>query len=213
MTLWALADETKQRSTRLDLQSVNDPSCEEVLGRLGRCGMAVAAWDITSDVGVPAYLCMFADRSEVVLGHVQNYRGYGCHSTHRIALLRALTEAVQMRLTIISGSRDDLDPGHYRGRSLPLNSHQNLDWLDGPGPWRRFGNAPECDAETFDEEIGWQLKRLQAAGVESVIVVDLTKPDIGLPIVRVIIPGLELAFMDWKYFALGTRARSVREIA
>jgi hypothetical protein len=40
--------------------------------------------------------------------------------------------------------------------------------------------------------------------------VDLTKPEIGLPVVRVIIPGLEMAHMDWKYFALGQRAQSAQ---
>jgi ribosomal protein S12 methylthiotransferase accessory factor len=209
-TLWALVDLDTQRSTRLDLQTVDDPCCRDVLDKLERAGMAVAAWEMTSDIGVPSYLCMFTDPSQAALGHIENYKGYGCHPTHRIALLRALTEAVQMRLTIISGSRDDLEPGHYRGRTQLPDVRQNLDWLEAPGPLRRFRQTPECDVDTFDAEITWQLEQLRAAGLERVVVVDLTKPEIGLPVVRVIIPGLELAFMDWKFFALGRRARRLR---
>jgi len=212
-TLWGLAETAAQHTTRLDLDTVDDPGCREVLDRLERAGMAVAAWEITSDVGVPTYLCMFADPAAAAMGYVENYKGYGCHPTHRIALLRALTEAVQMRLTIISGSRDDLDPVHYRGHIQQPEAPQQLDWLEAPGPLRRFGQTPQCDAGTFDEDVAWQLERLRAAGLERVVVVDLTKPEIGLPVVRVLIPGLEMAFMEWKYFALGQRARRLRGLS
>jgi YcaO-like protein with predicted kinase domain len=206
-TLWSLAGREAQQLTRLDLRSVDDPSCCEVLDKLERAGMVVAVWETTSDTGVPSYLCLFADPSGAALGHVHHYRGYGCHATHRLGLLRALTEAVQMRLTIISGSRDDLDPIHYRLQSQHTGASLELDWLEASGPLRKFRETPECDADTFDEEVAWQLELLRAAGIERVVAVDLTKPSLGLPVVRVVVPGLETAFMDMKYFALGDRAR------
>jgi YcaO-like protein with predicted kinase domain len=204
-TLWSMADREAQLRTRLDLQTVDDPGCREVLEKLGGAGMAVAVWETTSDVGVPCYLCLFTDPSGAAIGDVQVYSGYGCHATHRIALLRALTEAVQMRLTIISGSRDDLAETHYRRHVQPVE-RQQFDWLKALGPLRRFRETPECDADTFDEEIAWKLARLRAAGIERAVVVDLTKPELGLPVVRVVVPGLESAYMDVKYFALGRRA-------
>jgi YcaO-like protein with predicted kinase domain len=209
-TLWALLDDDAQLDTLVDLDSVDDPGCRTVLDVLAGAGMTVTAWEMTSDVGVPAYLCMFSDPAEAALGHPSNYRGYGCHATHRIALLRALTEAVQMRLTIISGSRDDLDPIHYRGklqaRLPPVEEQAPL------VPQRRFGATPEYDADTFDEELAWKLERLADAGLERVVAIELTKPHIGLPVVRMVIPGLEHAFMDWNYFALGHRGRRLRAV-
>jgi ribosomal protein S12 methylthiotransferase accessory factor len=207
-TLWGLADDATQRSTRIDLQSVLDPACCSVLEMLERAGMSVAVWETTSDIGIPSYLCMFADPSEAALGLIPNSRGYGCHCRRGIALLRALTEAAQMRLTIISGSRDDLETDNYRGRSPLQDASFSLEWLETAGPLRRFRITPECDADTFDEEIDWQLERLRAAGFGRVVVVDLTKSNIGLPVARIIIPGLELAFIDWNYFTLGRRALS-----
>jgi len=209
-TLWALADDATQQSTRIDLQSVDDPACCNVLHMLERAGMSVAVWETTSDIGIPSYLCMFADPPEAALGLIPNSRGYGCHSRRGIALLRALTEAAQMRLTIISGSRDDLEIDNYRGRSPLQDASFSLEWLETAGPLRRFRDTPECDADTFDEEIDWQLERLRGACFERVVVVDLTQPDIGLPVARVIIPGLELAFIDWNYFTLGRRALTRR---
>jgi YcaO-like protein with predicted kinase domain len=210
-TLWALLDDDAQLSTLVDLDTVDDPDCRVVLETLERAGMSVTAWEMTSDVGVPSYLCMFSDPSEAALGYPSNYRGYGCHATHRIALLRALTEAVQMRLTIISGSRDDLDPVHYRGK-LQAVEPPAIDEQEPLVPQRRFAETPECDADTFDEEMAWKIEQLAGLGIERVVVIELTKPHIGLPVVRVVIPGLELAFMDWNYFALGARGRRLRAV-
>lgn len=210
-TLWALLDDDAQLATLVDLGTVDDPGCRTVLDVLDRAGMSVTAWEMTSDVGVPAYLCTFSDPAEASLGHPSNHRGYGCHATHRIALLRALTEAVQMRLTIISGSRDDLDPIHYRGK-IHAGDAPPVAAPAPPAPQRRFAETGEYDAETFDEELEWKLERLAAAGVERVVAIDLTKPEIGLPVVRMVIPRLEHAFMDWNYFTLGERARRLRPL-
>jgi ribosomal protein S12 methylthiotransferase accessory factor len=208
-TLWSLRSEAEQRQTRIDLDTVDDPQCREVLSKLEAAGMGVAAWEMTSDIGVPAYMCMFSNVSEAAYAGVENYRGYGCHATHRIALLRALTEAVQMRLTIISGSRDDLDPLHYRGRARPEHARHDHQWLAIEGPLRPFAESEDCEAETFGEELEWLLGRLAAAGLPSVICVDLTKPEFGIPVFRVVVPGLEIAFMEWSYFQLGERARRI----
>jgi ribosomal protein S12 methylthiotransferase accessory factor len=37
----------------------------------------------------------------------------------------------------------------------------------------------------------WMLARLRAAGIHQVIAVDLTREAIGIPVARVIVPGLE----------------------
>lgn len=204
-TLWSLLPPEAQRQTRVDLATVADSACREVLDRLESGGMRMAAWEMTSDISVPAYLFMFADVSNAELGEIETYRGYGCHATHRIALLRAMTEAAQMRLTIISGSRDDLDPLHYRGRAPANRPRRTLEWLELDGREREFGTSPERDADTFNEGIGWELAQLVHGGVNQVICVDLTRPEFDIPVARVVVPGLEIAFMEWKYFSLGQR--------
>ena len=51
------------------------------------------------------------------------------------------------------------------------------------------------------------LDQLRAAGLGQALVVDLTKPQTGISVVRVIVPGLEAARDDGRYFP-GARARS-----
>ncbi len=50
---------------------------------------------------------------------------------------------------------------------------------------------PTYPHETFNADIRCQIEHLQAAGIDSAIAVDLTKPELRIPVVRVIIPGLE----------------------
>ena len=56
-TLWKWRDEEKLEKNRLDLASVDDPICQEILRKLERAGLSVAAWDITSDIGIAAFAC------------------------------------------------------------------------------------------------------------------------------------------------------------
>jgi Uncharacterized conserved protein len=58
--------------------------------------------------------------------HCAAAAGYGCHPARQIALMRALTEAAQTRLTVISGLRDD-----FRGDTY----EQLQDWKW----WGQFG--------------------------------------------------------------------------
>ena len=46
--------------------------------------------------------------------------------------------------------------------------------------------------------MAWLLERLRAVGIEQVVAVDLTRPELAIPVVRVVVPGLEGAFEEDK---------------
>ena len=56
---------------------------------------------------------------------------------------------------------------------------------------RRFNAVPDFAFETFEAEVGWLLGQLKTVGVRQAIAVDLTRPEFGIPVVRIVIPGLE----------------------
>ena len=58
------------------------------------------------------------------------------------------------------------------------------------GVWH-FSRTPSFDADTFEEDVAWELGQLRRAGHDRVVVVDLTLPGIGLAVVRAVIPGME----------------------
>jgi ribosomal protein S12 methylthiotransferase accessory factor len=75
------------------------------------------------------------------------------------------------------------------------------------GPLRDFRAVPERAGETFEGDVERAVAGLVGAGIEEVIAVDLRKPGLDIPVVRVIIPGLE-SVDDVPGFVPGARARA-----
>ena len=121
LSLWHLHSQETRNQTRLDLDTVDDPDCRDLLAKFEQAKIAAAAWEVTSDVRLPVFMCVIKERADNPLRLLYASSGSGCHPDRTIALLRALTEAAQSRLTHISGARDDNFRSDYeRGRSLDL---------------------------------------------------------------------------------------------
>jgi ribosomal protein S12 methylthiotransferase accessory factor len=205
-TLWHLS--ATQQATRLRLTTVDDPACREVQERYERADIAVAVWETTTDIGIAAFQCTVLDRSTSPLRRLCAATGMGCHPAREIALLRALTEAAQTRLTIIAGAREEAGLGFYeQARSPDLLRHMR-ERMAAEAPSRSFSDVPTFAGETIDGDVAASIERLLAVGIEQVIVVDLSLEDFGIPVVRVVIPGLE-AIHDAPGYVPGPRAKAI----
>ncbi|MGQ9368491.1 YcaO-like family protein [Azospirillum sp. A39] len=209
-TLWHLGDPAAQEATRIDLATVTDPLCRSMLERFDRAGVDVAVWELTSDVGIPAFLCRIVSRDDAPQHSVRPASGMGCHLAREVALSRALTEAAQSRLTFISGARDDMPRGEYLRHLDPAAVARWKARIRGGRGGRDFALCPTASARTVEEDLRDQLARLRAVGIDEVVAVDLTKPEFGIPVVRVVIPGLE-GVDDSPDYLLGDRGRAVLE--
>jgi YcaO-like protein with predicted kinase domain len=207
-TLWYVKEKEARQRTRIDLDTIDEATCREILGKFERADVAVAVWEITSDVGIPCFLGVILDRRENWFHRLVPSAGAGCHPARHIALLRALTEAAQSRLTFIAGSRDDTTRSEYEhSRDLDVRGQIRAELLS-TGPMRSFQDVPTWEAETFNEDIAWEVDRLRSVGVRQVIIVNLTSPIFRLPVVRVVIPGLE-GSNHVPGYALGARAKAL----
>ena len=77
------------------------------------------------------------------------------------------------------------------------------------------GDFRDIDSQSFDtlgEDVDWMLRRLKAVGIGQVLAVDLTRPEFALPVVRVVIPGLE-GPDDHDDYAPGRRALAADALA
>lgn len=183
--VWQTQSAARRAATRLDLDSVREADCLEVLDRYRTAGIGVRAWETTSDVRVPAYLCEIVDAA--ASQGTSAFTGMGCHLSPAIALLRALTEAAQSRMTYITGSRDDLFRRDYRA----VRTDGRAAEAEAPAV-RALADAPAAPpTRSFDEDVALLVQRLAAAGLPSVLVVDLTSDQLGIPVLRVVVPGAE----------------------
>jgi YcaO-like protein with predicted kinase domain len=153
---------------------------------------------------------VLVDRDASQTGQVYTSHGSGCHPSRSIALLRALTEAAQTRLTFIAGTRDDADREFFERARDPARIARLRAELDASDEGRSFGAVPSREAEDFEDDVRWLRERLTAAGLAQVAAVDLTQPRFGIPVVRVIVPGLE-SLHGIPGYVPGARARALRE--
>lgn len=179
-------------STRLDLGTIDDPDCRVLLERFEQANAPIAVWNLTSDLGLPTFYVEVApsESCAAVAG------GQGCHCSKAVALARALTEAAQSRLTIISGARDDLSDDAYSSAAAPPLAGASID----------YRSVPSLEHDTLNRDLEYVMARLARQGLEQVLVVDLSHAEIGLPVVRVVVPGLE-GMLEAPGYLPGPRAR------
>ena len=201
---WSLVEATRNTGPRVE--GITDGLAADLLAKFAAAGVEVTLKDITSDIGVPTVAAVADD---VVLKDPALLTiGMGSHTSAGIAVLRALTEVAQSRLTQIHGAREDTDTADVRRkigyeRTKRLNRHWFAD-----GDAVEFAAMPSFDTDDFLTDIHHVTDRLGAAGLSRVIVVDLTRPEIGVPVVRVIVPGLEIYAVDQD--RIGRRCRDAR---
>jgi ribosomal protein S12 methylthiotransferase accessory factor len=173
------ANDDKPRR-RLDLDTVTDPTCRDVLGKLDRSGTDVVVHDMTAADQVPCYAASLRSTDVAVA-----FFGSGAHLSPAIALSRALTEAAQSRATCISGAREDIDPGVYRALGGLLPVPAGFD----PGPEETVEfRRQQRPSVSISADLAVVADVAAALLHDEPIVVRFDR-GIGLPVVRVAVPG------------------------
>jgi len=179
-------------SRRLDLGTVTDTTCRDVIDRIERAGVQVAAWDVSSYAGLPCFGCvMLSDPERDIWGCVGVHDGFACHPHSGAALAAALLEAAQKRLTYISGSRDDVTRAELARASSPDLTRLVRDELESEPATYHFGwiatAPPGLDAAAYQQ---LALDALAQADCPPPVVVDVASAPDEPAVVKVIVPGM-----------------------
>ena len=192
LTRWHLKTADMQKRDRVNIDTVMDARCLGIVRRFRQAGVLVGVWEITGESGIPGFLCRILPETASEISGIRPASGMGCHLSRDVALLRALTEAAQSRLTFISGARDDLSRDDYRKF---LSAEEHAKWreglLDKSCAQKDFQKIQSHETRSLDQDLNILLKLLKDSGTEEVVAIDLTKPEFGIPVARVIIPGME----------------------
>ena len=185
--LWRLLSREKRLATAIDAADLADPVIETLLERIRQAGLDVRLFDITSDLAVPTYAAVLAEadiltRKQPLFHDVTI--GYGTHPVALRAIIRALTEVAQSRLTYISGARDDLYAETF-ARPLALETLALFEARPGKAA---LYPSPEGDASAL---LAWCREKLAAARIAPVVVVPLDDGSLPVCVVKVIVPALE----------------------
>jgi ribosomal protein S12 methylthiotransferase accessory factor len=167
----------------LDLSQFDDAYIRDLQIQLAETGRRLWVLDITSDLGIPSFVAVThwteSSREQIEFGS-------GAHFDTRIAVLRAMTELNQFLSIGLMGGRDTGKFGHV-DNELRLEDHPYLaprgTQLSRPNLSSKFGRLD------VHEQVMACVRLAKGHGLDF-LVLDQTRPDIEVPVVRVIVPGL-----------------------
>lgn len=155
----------------VDIQSFGDDFFADVADRQRAAGSRLSVFDVTSDLGIPTFVAMSVRQPEDIPRF-----GFGAHFNARSALRSALVELGQAIRFHTQESRK------WAGFDWSGQSH-----LTAPdGPLRRAEHYRKAEETPTVRECAAAAAAVRA----EVFVRDCTRTDIGLPCVKVVVPGL-----------------------
>jgi ribosomal protein S12 methylthiotransferase accessory factor YcaO len=170
----------------VDISNIDFEPVSNLVKKFNDAKIPLIIKDITSQIGIPTFNASSIEWITADYGYLAE--GHGTHPDARIALLRAITEVSQTRAANIQGARDDLRKISY-GHT---NSVEKKTWQFMKSKNSiQFSEVKSYVYEDILDDIKLILSRLKSNGLKQVIVVDLTNPQIMIPVVRTIVPGLE----------------------
>jgi bacteriocin biosynthesis cyclodehydratase domain-containing protein len=173
----------------IDLASFNHPFFDAMVAQSDCYGRELVALDLTSELGIPVVMAISWRRSDGGRIHL----GLGSHLEPRLAVSRALAELNQSAAFDLPNPKDAaqdqaIDANHRRW--LREATAENQSYLHpAPGslkPASEFRDRSTCDLR---DDIVSCVEQLSQQSLE-MIVVQHTRPGIGFPVARVVVPGL-----------------------
>ncbi len=167
----------------------------KLIEKFRESGVEIHLKDLTSDIGIPT-IGAAADDVRTKDPELLTI-GVGTHLNPEIACIRALTEVAQSRTTHKHGlkinaqlQKKTIDMGYEKIKAI------NRMWYSDQSNKIKLSEIPDNSTEYVLDDIEIVLGRLVDRGFDTVAVVDLTRPEIGVPVVRMVVPGLEVNTMD-----------------
>jgi ribosomal protein S12 methylthiotransferase accessory factor len=176
----------------LDTRSVDHPAVRALIDQMEAADTKVVLLSLPSAVAVPTFWAVLLNTRPHAAVSTINL-GWGTHADMHIAAARALTEAAQSRLTFIHGAREDLR--HKQVYHAAATEHSRpyayFEALQPTTTWaaiagaQSLGSSPDLEAQLTSV-----VAALHNAGHDRLARFDLTDPDVGIPVVKVIAPSL-----------------------
>ena len=189
---------------RVDLSTATSPDVAALVETVHAAGVEVVVIDCTVDTGVPTFCAYLCD--------LRNPRSASTTATAPTSTRRSRSSGRsarphQGRLVFIAGSRDDSFRHHRQLHSVYTDAHELL--LNQPFDVD-LADYPDQSGDTFEDDGRTLLGKLADVGISQVLAVELTHPDTGVDVYRVIVPGLEGYMLE--DFSAGRRARRWGEL-
>ena len=174
----------------VDLDSFDEPYFSVLRRYYHSLNRDLWVLDLTGDFGIPAFAAI-SRRTDVRAEDL--IVGFGCHLDPRLGILRAMTEANQFLPIVIRRQNVDSPFDTVSGEVLSwlstatLAAHPYL--VPSAAPARRNADYQRFEHDDLKDDVETCVRIAAERGLET-LVLDQTRADIGLPVVRVVVPGM-----------------------
>jgi ribosomal protein S12 methylthiotransferase accessory factor len=192
---WSIFELTHKNYAQINLDSIESELINETLDKFESEGIKIKLMDFTADIKIPTIAASADDTVTKDAGLLT--LGMGTHLDPEVAILRALTEVAQSRATQINGAREDTvradfarEAGYERMKRInKFYFRQEDDQIDLSDIENKSTTSITKDIEIVKEE-------LMANDIKKILYTDLTRPELDVSVVRVIIPEMEIYAID-----------------
>jgi len=177
----------RARRPRVDLGCFDEPYFSALAEFYQLLGRDMYVLDISADLSIPVFVALSKNRKsegDLLLG-------FGAHLEPRLAIVRALTEMNQSLTQAIAGGK----PRFFVGESV-----ERAFLEPDPQLWvKTLQDYSRLDSEDLREDVETCVALARKRGLET-LVLDQTRPDVGMHAVKVLVPGMR---SWWARFAPG----------
>ncbi|MDH3741004.1 MAG: YcaO-like family protein, partial [Hyphomicrobiales bacterium] len=187
---------TKENLRKSEFQPTGqeDVHLPALLQLIESAGLRLRMFHMQSDTELPAFLALLEPkhyRHEASGETSSKCGGCGCHPNAGRAIVKAITEAAQARLALVAGARDDIRAEHYEAgklHELPDSQKKSYARLGRtqPSTWSL------AEPTSIQQKVEDLTDRLNAVGIEQILVVELEAQAFGIHVVRVIADELQV---------------------
>ena len=178
---------------QVDLDSFDEPYYHSLKQYYQELGRDLWVLDITSDLNIPTFAAISCKREQAIADIIL---GYGTHFDPKIAMSRALTELNQILPSVISTKADGttnypqyIDPLAVKWwTNATLANHPYLVPHNQIKP-KTYSDYDYLASNDLLDDVQLCQKIVEAKNME-MLVLDQTRPDIGLRVAKVVVPGM-----------------------
>ena len=192
---WSIFELTHKNYSQIDLDSIESDIVNDTIDKFESEGIKIKLMDFTADINVPTIAASADDTVTRDAGLLT--LGMGTHLDPEVAILRALTEVAQSRATQINGAREDTVRADFaREAGYERMKRINKYYFREEDEKIALSSIENKSTTSINRDLKIVKDELIANDIDKILYHDLTRPELDVSVVRVIIPEMELFALD-----------------
>ena len=192
---WSIFELTHKNYSQINIDSIESELIKEIIDKFESQGIKIKLMDFTADINIPTIAASADDTVTRDAGLLT--LGIGTHLDPEVAILRALTEVAQSRATQINGAREDTVRADFaREAGYERMKRINKYYFRQEEEQINLSDIENKSTTSIDEDIDIVKEELIANDIKHVLYTNLTRPEVDVSVVRVIIPEMEVYAID-----------------